>query len=455
MTLLGWFALCVAPLAVAHDISSSTPMHQAGLCHSPLSRSFPLLSTPVCSNDTLITKYLSGDSHSPANRAWTRASSCTANGTAEYCIFTSSTFANGRGIAVLTSPDRADFIANLPGFTDPELLAGENQDEDPELSKFKMVHVPGKDMGVVATQPFQRGDHIMTFTAAIIIDYAMFDDLPEPDMHRLQAEAIDYLPSDLRGRFLNLSTHDGASGYVERVDKILRTNAFDVDVEDENTNGLYVVFPEISRFNHDCRPNADYYFDPETLAQHIHATRPIQIGEEISLTYMDPIRTRAKRLEKLQSVWGFKCGCALCRQRPEMAAASDARIRQIKRVRKQLENYEPGSAATPQMAELMVSLYEQERLSGSIYEAYTFAAIEYNGAGDPSTAVRYARLAIEAGLASAGPRDRDVAEMTRLAEDPWSHWSWMLRTSKRMSWGPMRPMVAQSSEEEDDDEDDI
>lgn len=135
-----------------------------------------------------------------------------------------------------------------------------------------------------------------------------------------------------------------------------------------------------------------------------------------------------------------------------MAAESDARIKQIKRVRKQLESYEPGSAATPQMAELMVSLYEQERLSGSIYEAYTFAAIEWNGAGDPSTAVRYARLAIEAGLASAGPRDRDVAEMIRLAEDPWSHWSWMLRTSKRMNWGPMRPLVAQHSEEEDEED---
>lgn len=242
MVLLGWLALCLAPVVLAHEISS--PLNKAGLCHSPLSRSFPLLSTPVCSNDTLITKYLSGDSHSPANRAWTRASSCTANGTAEYCIFVSSTFAGGRGIAVLTSPDRADYISNLPGFTDPGALAHENRDEDPALSKFKMVHVPGKDMGVVATQPFQRGDHIMTFTPAIVIDYAMFDELPEADMHRLQAEAIDYLPQNLRGRFLNLSTHDGASGHIERVDKILRTNAFDVDVEDENTNGLYVVFPE-------------------------------------------------------------------------------------------------------------------------------------------------------------------------------------------------------------------
>lgn len=167
-----------------------------------------------------------------------------------------------------------------------------------------------------------------------------------------------------------------------------------------------------------------------------------------------PIRTRAKRLEKLQSVWGFRCGCSLCRQRAELSAASDDRIRQIKRIRRQLEDYGAGSSATPQMADLMVSLYQQERLSGSIYEAYTFAAIEWNGAGEPWNAVRYARLAIEAGLASAGPKDRDVVEMVKLADDPWSHWSWMLRTSKRMSWGAMRPVASKHMRGADDDYDD-
>ena len=164
-----------------------------------------------------------------------------------------------------------------------------------------------------------------------------------------------------------------------------------------------------------------------------------------------PIRTRAKRQEKLSSVWGFQCGCSLCKQRADMAAASDERIRQIKRIRRQLENYEGGSSATPQMADLMVSLYEQERLSGSIYEAYTCAAIEWNGAGEPWQAVRYARLAIEAGLASAGPKDRDVIEMTKLADNPWAHWSWMLRTSKRMSWGAMRSVGGSAAVDEDDD----
>lgn len=167
-----------------------------------------------------------------------------------------------------------------------------------------------------------------------------------------------------------------------------------------------------------------------------------------------PINTRKARLDKLSHVWGFRCGCSLCKQRSEMAAASDERIKQIKRIRRQLENYEAGSSATPEMADLFVSLYEQERLSGSIYEAYTFAAIEWNGAGEPWKAVRYARLAIEYGLASAGPKDKDVIEMIRLADNPWAHWSWMLRTSKKLSWGAMRP-IGSSSSSVDDEEDDV
>jgi hypothetical protein len=87
------------------------------------------------------------------------------------------------------------------------------------------------------------------------------------------------------------------------------------------------------------------------------------------------------------------------------------------------------------MGELMVSLFQQERLDGAMYEAYTYAAIEYNGAGDPWMATKYARLAVQVGTAAAGPLDSDVVEMKALARDPWEHWSWMLRTKKRMNWG--------------------
>ncbi|KAJ9155130.1 SET domain protein [Pleurostoma richardsiae] len=268
-----------------------------------------------------------------------------------------------------------------------------------------------------------------------MIDYGVFDSLPQKELMWIQAEGVDNLPHAHRSRMMNLSTHSGASGHYQRIEKILATNSFDIDLPDEKAESLYVVFPEISRFNHDCRPNADYYFDLETLSQHIHAIRPIAAGEEISITYIDPVMSRSRRRQKLHSIWGFQCSCSQCTQPDAMTDASDSRVRQIRSLRRQLEDYGPGSAATPQMAELLVSLHEQERLQGALCEAHALAAIEWNGAGEPWAAVRHARLAVEHGLASSGPADRDVVEMGRLAEDPWGHWSWMLRTSKRMSWG--------------------
>lgn len=87
------------------------------------------------------------------------------------------------------------------------------------------------------------------------------------------------------------------------------------------------------------------------------------------------------------------------------------------------------------MAELVVSLYDQERMWGPIAEAYALAAIEYNGVGDAWTAMRFARKAVEAGLLYGGPGDEDVRVMQELLRDPWGHWSWMLRATKRMFRG--------------------
>lgn len=139
------------------------------------------------------------------------------------------------------------------------------------------------------------------------------------------------------------------------------------------------------------------------------------------------------RLAHLNESWHFPCSCSACTQNKQMTDASDSRVHQIQEIRKQLRNWD-NSPATPALAELLISLYQQERLWTMIYEAYTYAAIEYNGDGSPWLATKYARLAIQHGLATAGPQDSDVNEMIALARNPWEHWSWMLRTRMRMNW---------------------
>lgn len=234
----------LAPAALAHGTADSL-VDALGCCDYPARNWSSVFSTPTCSVDNNLTAYeAAGSAYAAVNSAWTHTSSCTTNGTNEYCVFVSSTFGGGRGIGMLTSPERAEYVANFPVFTDAHALARENKDPDPALSPLDFVHIPGKDMGVVAKRPIYRGDHLMSFTPAVVIDYSVFDNLPYHDVMKLQMEVVEHLPNELKGRFLSLSTHDGAASHDERVDKILKTNAFDIELRDENEYSLFAVFPE-------------------------------------------------------------------------------------------------------------------------------------------------------------------------------------------------------------------
>ncbi|KAM7205101.1 hypothetical protein V8F33_001342 [Rhypophila sp. PSN 637] len=397
---------------------------------------------PQCNNGTC---------QNPHSHGWSHSQPCFKSTKTDetYCVFSDDNFAEGRGTSFVTTSTRAAHLASYPAFTEPETIKGTNQDLVRTIpAVYDMQEFPGKGMGLVAKKDIKRGDLIMANTVSLMIDYRVFEELPEDEWMELQASAVDYLPGPHKSVIMNLSTHDGGDlTHIQKVNKITTTNAFDIDPradDAEQDNGFFVVFPEIARMNHDCRANADYYFDHNTLTQYIHAIRPIKEGEEITLSYINPRMKHEARKRKLERIWGFSCVCHLCTRKPARIAASDSRIQQIKEIAEDLQNQDGDSRANPQMAELFISLHEQEELWGMMYEAYTYAAQEYNGAGDPWTAIKYAQLAVEWGITAVGPLESNVVDMKKLAEDPWSHWSWMTRTRKKNGWGKKKP-----SEEED------
>ncbi|KAK4232036.1 hypothetical protein QBC38DRAFT_143525 [Podospora fimiseda] len=401
-----------------------------------------ILSEPEAEKSPESTNQKNGNNDSQKHPIWEYTTPCfnSSKSKSEICVFSDVDFADGRGTSFVMTESRAAHLAKYPAFTNPELVKNVNQDLKRTIpAKYDMKEFPGKGMGLVATEHIKRGDLIMANTASLIIDYRAFEELTKEEYTQLQAAGVDYLPKAHRDAVLALSTHDGADRtHIERVDKIAATNSFDIDPDEDDEiqdHGFYVLFPEIARMNHDCRPNADYFFDHDTLAQYIHAIRDIFPGEEITLSYINPVMKRKARVDKLQRIWGFQCGCRSCTQDKVRVEASDLRIRRIKELSNELQDWEPQSRANPAMAELMISLYEQEKLWGSLYEAYVFAAIEYNGVGDPWTATKYAGLAVEWGIPVVGPKDEDMVEMAKLAEDPWGHWSWLKRSKVRGGWG--------------------
>jgi hypothetical protein len=80
-----------------------------------------------------------------------------------------------------------------------------------------------------------------------------------------------------------------------------------------------------------------------------------------------------------------------------------------------------------EVTDIVAQLYEMEKLYGSMHDAYTLAALEYNGVGDAWTAVKYARLGLEFALPMLGEGDEHVDALRQFVRDPRGHWTWRKR----------------------------
>ena len=133
---------------------------------------------------------------------------------------------------------------------------------------------------------------------------------------------------------------------------------------------------------------------------------------------------RRQRLRALSTSWGFTCSCSLCSLHPELAHASDERLVQISALRKRLEDWE---TASPQIAQTLISLYEQERLYARSGIAYWYAALTSCAEGLRWDTIRYAQLGVEFGLLDGEFRGEKVQVLKKLAVRPEDHSCWLKR----------------------------
>jgi hypothetical protein len=77
-----------------------------------------------------------------------------------------------------------------------------------------------------------------------------------------------------------------------------------------------------------------------------------------------------------------------------------------------------------EMADLLVSLYEQKRPHASIADGYRLAALISASLGNEWRAVKWAMKAVDAGLVHDGPDDEEFLDVRRLLLAPRRHWSW-------------------------------
>ena len=173
---------------------------------------------------------------------WTHPPECehSTDRTSKYCVYTNSD-RGSRGWSIITSPETAaESVAFLRKPLNTSLL-GNSHD-----APYKIVDIPGKGKGVVATRAIKQYEEIMVDYATVLVDIAFPAKVPASLGYRLLHAAVDRLsdPSSV----LELERSNGHSR--DDVENILRTNSFHTPVGGAPHIALYpTVSVSLHRFS--------------------------------------------------------------------------------------------------------------------------------------------------------------------------------------------------------------
>jgi len=337
----------------------------------------------------------------------------------QFCVYTSTEFANGRGISIITHDHIAARIEELSSFTKPGVFNSTNNFSN---APWEVKSVPGRGKGLFATRKITRGEVILSnFPVAVLhmeafpLDYAL--------NYEYLHLAYNQLPSTTKALFMDLAAHNSGDPIMERIN----TNAF---AGEFGGSPHFMMYPEAARMNHDCRPNAVFDHDPQTLIQTTYASSSISPGEEIMVGYINIVSPYAVRQSNLQAFYGFTCTCSLCSGSPSAISQSDANIAEIDDLQMQLSDWSAGTKATPQKAERLLSLYVSEKLDLAIGTGYMFAALAWNAVGREKMTRKFAEKALKA-VEEVPGSGVDLEELKGLLKNPRAHWSWGVRRGVR------------------------
>ncbi|RMC12585.1 hypothetical protein DUI87_10107 [Hirundo rustica rustica] len=70
------------------------------------------------------------------------------------------------------------------------------------------------------------------------------------------------------------------------------------------------LYPSMSLLNHSCDPNCVIVFEGYQLL--LHSVREIQIGEELTISYIESLMPTRERQKQLVRQYCFECDCLLC-----------------------------------------------------------------------------------------------------------------------------------------------
>jgi len=170
--------------------------------------------------------------------------------------------------------------------------------------------IEGKGIGCLAVIKIKVGTLIISEQPLLSMDSEVVDQSWE-ERHQCILLAFQNLSDLDKEAYLSLSFKELCPEYQNlanvsekdrKVLNIYETNSF--------TNG---VFLKMSRFNHACNPNAEYFWNDETDFRDLRAIKAIKIGDEITYSYVGvTCQDRDERRTHLKNNFNFHCMCEAC-----------------------------------------------------------------------------------------------------------------------------------------------
>ncbi|TPX10069.1 uncharacterized protein E0L32_001266 [Thyridium curvatum] len=199
----------------------------------------------VCQVADLVTNRTTADSHVTQRSARARSfrkGRCYPFSHEKFCTYTNRHFKQGEDVSIITTEERFHELSRLSVFQDDI----ESINEQPWLrdtKRFKDVQIPGKGIGLIATQPIRTGHQVLSRSPAVMLDGRAVRTANRAGLASLLQHAAADLPEPHRSEFFKLSKHDHVSNPGEDSYDIFATNAFRTTIPDQGWE-FHSIFTE-------------------------------------------------------------------------------------------------------------------------------------------------------------------------------------------------------------------
>jgi len=179
---------------------------------------------------------------------------------------------------------------------------------------FLLSDIPDSGTGLTAARSISLGEVVIEEEPLVVVEAEVKNsNISWIEKCSYLEKKILNLPAEKIQQYLSLHDCKQMKGEQKSLSGIFRTNNFALGSCALTAD--HGVFHLCSRLNHSCVSNCEVVWHPNTQTQTVVATKPIEMGSEMTICYLnqgDRFSTTKKRREILGK-YGFTCMCSACK----------------------------------------------------------------------------------------------------------------------------------------------